>query len=46
MATWVDGRPAGVFGGYKGWLSTTMVAFVLTLVGLGSIEGCDATGVV
>ena len=38
-------RECGFFGGYRGWLRTTKVAFVLTLVGLGYTECGDATGI-
>ena len=37
------GRLPGFYGGYMGWLRTTKMAFVLTLVGLGHTECCDAT---
>ena len=36
----------GDCGVHRGWLRTTNVAFVLTLVGLGHTECCDAAGVV
>ena len=33
MATWVDSKSRGFFGGYRGWLRIQKVAFVLTLLG-------------